>query len=321
MRVVDKVKRRIPWPAVVAVFMLGCLGMSIAGYTETYNFYFDKKKTDEKEGEETQAIVAPVAPTAAPTPIVINNNNTNNVGTPSSVTSNNNTGVATGPTVLPAAVPASPAPVQAPAPVVALPALVAPSPVVVTAPASTSGVFARPADISPWRMSLTGMAFLQEAPKAYVSSGEIQFYKKLEPTWGGLLSVGYNFSRSVSMNLYGGLRVADYAHKRTYAHLGADLEFMPFRIPISERHDLLQFGFLFGGSTAMAAGPKYIGSTSQSVTGQSRSAYYGSNTDNWGSLHAGVRLNINIAPEFGITTSARANLGYVLLEGGIVARL
>ena len=201
MRVAQKVKRRLSWSAIVTVFMLGVLGMSVAGYSETYNFYFEKKKTEGKE--EESAPVVPQAPPAAAAPIVINNNNTNNVGTPSANTTNNNTGVATGPTILPQATTTGPT-------------LVAPSTLVTT----ESGAFARPSERSPWRMAVTGMAFLQEYPKSYVSQGEKKSYKNLEPTWGGLLTVGYNFSRFFGVSVYGGLRVTDFANKKTYGHLG-----------------------------------------------------------------------------------------------------
>ncbi len=296
-----KAKRRLPWPALMVLFLLGALGMSVAGYSETYNFYFEKKKTEGKDEEEAAPVVPP--PAQVPTPIVINNNNTNNVGTPAAVTTNNNAGVAS-------------APVGAPA---SLPTLVSPAPAPVGETSIVTAAFSRPPERSPWRMSLTGMAFFQEYPKSYLSNGEKKSSTAFDPTWGGLLSVGYNFSRFFAVNLYGGLRVADVDTKRVHTHLGADLEFMPFRIPVSERHDIFELGFLLGGSTALAAKNKNTLTTFDSA-GKSVQISSGE-SDNWGRLHVGVRVNINIVPEFGITTSARGNLGSVLIEGGIVARL
>ncbi len=303
MSVVKKWKGQIPWPAIFAVFVLGALGMSVSGYSETYNFYFEKKKPDAEEAGPAAPPTQVVAPAAAPQPIVINN--TNNVGTPTAVTTNN-TGVA----------PIAPvAPVAPVAPILAAP----PAAIVVADPATTRDVFQKAEARSPWHMGLTGMAFLQEYPKSYVSQGEKQSYKSLEPTWGGLVSLGYNFSKTVGINLYGGLRVADFQNKRTYAHLGADLELIPFRISISDRHDLFELGFLFGGSTALAARDNDAQLAQGTLTPSQSSIAKGSG--NWGTIHAGVRVNLNVTPEFGITTSARANLGYILFEGGLSARL
>jgi hypothetical protein len=152
-------------------------------------------------------------------------------------------------------------------------------------------------------MGLTGMLFLQEYPRAHLSQGEKVIYKNLEPSWGGLVSVGYDFSRSFSVNLFGGLRVLEKTEK-TYFHAGVDLELTPFRVPISSRHDLIELGIIFGGSTALAAKGKVPGVD-----------------DNWGTVHVGTRVGINITPEFGITAAARANLGHVMFEGGLTARL
>lgn len=272
---------RAPWHVWFTAVSLGLLMASVNAYSDTYNFYFDKKKkgqeaeesesqkeevVEKKEEEQKQVVNVP----SGQTPIVIHNNN--HVG--------NVTADQTAPVVTPPAPIVTPPPVEGPT---------------LSSGTNLADSLERPSARSPWKISLSAMVVAEEMDRAYSSQGVLTSYNSMEPTVGGLVTLGYSFSRSVGVNLYGGLRVAESA--QSDFHAGVDLEVLPFRIPISKDVDLFELGFLFGGSTAMAA------------------------YDNIGSLHIGVRTNINVASSFGLTAAARANLGYVMVEAGISARI
>ena len=108
---------------------------------------------------------------------------------------------------------------------------------------------------------------------------------------GGVAEMGYLFGKSFGANLFGG------AHGGGRFFAGLEFEFMPFRIPITERWDLFQFGFIAGASTLAHA--------------------YG----NIGSLYGGARAQIGLGPRLGIVASGRVNFGFAMIEAGIITRL
>ncbi|MBI4403175.1 MAG: hypothetical protein HY537_03400 [Deltaproteobacteria bacterium] len=275
-----------------ALLALFFLGISVSLMADTYNFYFSKpsktnptakdenaNETGEKPAEDsapapTQTQPAPKeSATGQTAPIVIHN-----------VNNNNSPGSSLG------------MPTTSPAPAAGLSAPQA-APAVPAGNAVAATVVAPRAERSPWKMALTGMMMLDNYEYQYSSpSGKDFTYSSKSTNWGGLVSVGYSFSRVVGLNLYGGAR-SRTPFKDTFHHLGLDLEIIPVRIPVAEDMDIFEFGILAGASNARAA------------------------RENFASAHAGVRVNFNFAKQFGITASGRANLGYMLFEAGLTARL
>ncbi|MEK7691835.1 MAG: hypothetical protein AAB425_12545, partial [Bdellovibrionota bacterium] len=68
-------------------------------------------------------------------------------------------------------------------------------------------------------------------------------------------------------------------------------------ISIWKLYDIIEIGFMAGGSTLARA------------------------KDNWGTLHVGTRLTFNFGSHFGITSSIRANMGYILGDAGLSFRM
>ena len=126
--------------------------------------------------------------------------------------------------------------------------------------------------------------------------GGVERFDSLRLTGGGpMVTLGLSAMRFLDWNFYAGgiYSINDVA----LPFAGLDLELTPFRIRFAETWDLFRLGFFAGGST-LAAVP-----------------------ENMGSLHGGVRASIHLGPAFGITASLRANLGYIMAEGGITASL
>jgi hypothetical protein len=284
--------RTVSWNVLVLISLLFFLWASLAANADVYNFYLSKpgaKKTapppeesasesdSDSESESDETDRKPVAPAAKKDqdlnqrPIIINNvnTNTNNVTPPPAVT----------------AVPVSPPPgIAAPAPVPVAPTALVPS------STNSATVSYPPEGPSKWKFGLAGLLYLPHGS----SYGSYQ--RSASTSVGGLAELGYHFSKSVSLNGYAGLTTGDLkASDNKIA--GLDLEFQPFRVPITDTMDLLQVGVLIGGSTASAA------------------------DDNWGSLHVGARAGLNFSSRFGISTAARINFGHLMFEGGITARL
>jgi hypothetical protein len=107
------------------------------------------------------------------------------------------------------------------------------------------------------------------------------------------VSLAYSITRALALNTYASF--GEY-HGNQKLYGGAEIEFLPVRWQLS-KWDPITFGILFGGST-LAAAP-----------------------GNLGTLHAGLRLNINPIKELGITGALRGNAGYMSVEFGVTVRL
>lgn len=134
-------------------------------------------------------------------------------------------------------------------------------------------------ELSPFKMGLSATAFSRDRNPI-----------------GGLLSLSWYPSRVLGFTAFGGAQY-DNNQLASNPYAGLDLEFRPFRLPVTETYDLFQFGFLAGATTL--------------------GGYHG----NSGSLHLGARVDINLGSTFGITAATRFNLDYAMFEAGIVTRL
>ncbi|OFZ83189.1 MAG: hypothetical protein A2583_01880 [Bdellovibrionales bacterium RIFOXYD1_FULL_53_11] len=121
--------------------------------------------------------------------------------------------------------------------------------------------------------------------------------------YGGVVGIGYQFTKDLGINAYGGgTRVNDAFPYRGTVHkpaffAGGELEVMPVRISLGRFEDLLQFGAMIGASS------------------------FRRSEENIGSLHAGLRLNLNFGHGWGLSTAVRGNLGYLQSEAGLLIRL
>lgn len=169
---------------------------------------------------------------------------------------------------------------------VTVPQVSAPPPVEVATSASSEAVIqARPnEDRTHWRFG-AGVLMAPGATRLDGSGAET----------GAVISLGLDFTRWFGVNLYTGGLVYNSGSPEMHFYGGTDLEIRPFRISIGKL-DVLELGLLVGGSTVVA------------------------DYENWGSLHAGGRATLSFDKHFGITVAARANLGTVLFEGGLVTR-
>lgn len=342
-KVSSKSKPRFPWHAAIAVLCLFLLGISVNAYADQYNFYFSKPKKsskgkqkpdaqveqqEEENNEETPeepvekkttaakdvppppvetAPVIPPPPATVATeekkPEMQSHNQTLTIPAgqqaPIIINNTNNVGVA------PAPAPVAPAPVAEPVKPttdVKGPSTNVEANLVLPTKQELEAVAVIPREKrSPWKLATSAAVMFQDFHHNYSSSnyGAGHYYQDFttrDATYGGMVTLGYEFTKFLGISVYGGARYAP-TNDRAYLHAGADLEFLPLRIPIRESWDLLQFGIIAGASTAFAA------------------------NDNIGTFHGGARLNINFGRHFGVTSSVRANLGYVMVEGGLVTRL
>lgn len=255
------------WAIVAASLLLLCF--SVTATCDTYNFYFEPKKKGQEPGAEAEQ--------AAPQPA-------------------------------PPATPAQPAP-QAPAPASSAPGT-APQPIVihnnnnfgspVPPQAAPSGplttVATESGGRSPFRLGIGALLSIEEFRVATVNQGRLDSYRRTSDIWGGLLTLGYDFTRGFRTSVFGGVRSMPYEKSSSFL-AGLDLEFVPFRIAANERWDVFELGLLVGASTIA------------------------SSRDGIGSLHGGARINVNMAERLGITLSGRANLGHITFEAGFITRL
>ncbi len=274
--------QRYIWQLWVALVCLFIMGMSVSAYSDTYNFFFKKGKKQESQkqsseeeeeggdGEESKPQVAnSPAPTAAQggqavtangkSPIVINNYNQNNNGVPSPK-----------PDIAQASEPSLPEKLSN----------------------QLHTFLTRPErERSPWKLTLAVPVINGNRTYTYYN-GQTETTGSYRSThWGALVGLGYNFSQGLAANLYGGAGL-DYKWMA-----GLDLELIPFRIPVSETLNILELGFIVGGST-LAAAPGNIGS-----------------------LHGGARISVNPSNQFGLTGSVRGNLGMWIAEVGLTTRI
>ncbi|MBI1862281.1 MAG: hypothetical protein HYR96_15310 [Deltaproteobacteria bacterium] len=114
----------------------------------------------------------------------------------------------------------------------------------------------------------------------------------------GSIGLGYQISKTVAIDGYAGaVGEALYSDQKfRYPYAGIDLIWMPFRLSFTESWDLVQLGFIAGGTTLV---PRQ---------------------DNIGTLHGGVTAALSLGPNFSIVGACKANLAFVDLEAGIVTR-
>ncbi len=313
-------KRHLNWKIIIAS-LVAYLATSGTAYADNYNFFFTKppkknknhqpvisdedeaaseenaeeSETPEEEKVERTPVVPP--PSAAQTspntqtvtipntqqPIIINN--TNNVGYPSPYPSAGpGSEMRVNPLTLdPPSIKSEPAPL--------------PSTTYDLESRSSAAVL--PAYQEPnrsnWRMGLSGIMLVSDAKKAYSSYGLLNTYDSSTNSWGGLVTLGWDVTKVIGFNFYGGASHNSDYDKLT-PHYGADLQIMPLKIP-AKNFDLVEFGFLVGASNIL------------------------SNRDHVGAMHVGAKLNLNFGREYGFTASTRANIGHYLFEAGFVARI
>lgn len=288
--------KRMSWRLTVLT-VIAYFASSGNAYADNYNFYFTKppkkkgqqteqmQENSDESSEEEEVAKEPVTP---PPPLV--NPNTQTLTVPSSqqpiiINNTNNVGYPTQPSV----------------PLAPLTREAQPEPEAFHdyRPDTKVSTLVLPAyqeqPRSNWRMGLSGILLLSEVTRAYESSGSLYTYDSKEENWGGLVTLGWDITKVMGLNFYGGATHGNYPSKVNF-HYGADLQLMPLRVPL-KNFDLIEFGFLVGGSNIMAA------------------------RDNVGTLHAGAKLNVNFGKDYGFTASTRANFGHFLFEAGFVARI
>lgn len=267
MEIINFVRR---WWRMIALLVCGGL-FTINAYAGTYNFYFsDKNKKHKEEAVETDAENEsdeqeskqpasndPVKTAASQQPIIINNVNNND---------NTNKNVvgqpvpqSTGPSAVPAVASVSPA---------------APEP-----PSFSEAVVERPSRPNKFRFRLAGGHMNQKVDR-YV----------------GTIGFGVQIAKTFAIDAYGGGLMGSNMNQKIQPYAGIDLTWTPFRLSFTESWDILQVGFVLGGTTLQAR------------------------SDNVGTLHGGFAANLSLGPNFSLFSTLKANLAYVGIEGGIVTR-
>ncbi len=139
----------------------------------------------------------------------------------------------------------------------------------------------------PFRFSLTATGAKASSSDFVYDNGD---------SVGLLLGLGWAPSRLVEWKAFAGVQQG-ITHGGTTPYVGTDLEFTPFRIGFADTWDLFRLGF-FAGASTLAAAPENIGS-----------------------FHFGTRATVQLGAGFGVTAGVRANMGYVMFEGGLTASL
>lgn len=145
---------------------------------------------------------------------------------------------------------------------------------------------------TPWRIALGGLV-AGIGTKAIVDGGAA--IRDKQTARGGLVSLGYDFTRIVGVTAFTGGVTADSIDDVRLV-VGGDVQFLPFRLPIAGS-DVFELGMLGGASNLLSAGSDRVG---------------------W---HVGARANVNLARTFGFTAVTRANGNFWMFEAGVTARL
>lgn len=281
----ERVQKMMRWKLAALIVTGLSLILSVSAYSDTYNFYFDKKKNkkqveetkpeeetaSEETGEEKAENDGEIAPSnadskvyrAGQVPIIINNTNTNTVNPGNSVTPME----------------------QAVTPIAPV------NPVAELSSSATVEPVASQFKPSHWRLGTSVVRYTPQNVYPLDSNAR----------YGGLVSLAYDNHRGIALNLYSHLLLAGSGRKDTGdVHLGADLEILPIRsgmYSVGREYTVFELGPVIGASTLMAQGNNLV------------------------SLHVGGRMNWYFNETMGVTFVARANLGYVMFDSGILVRL
>lgn len=148
-----------------------------------------------------------------------------------------------------------------------------------------------------FRLSLGGV-MLQQSSQSQAASYYSTYYgtSSVPAQYGGMVSLGYHFTQSVGVTLFGG-SLTSSADPFSQLFGGGELELLPIRLSVGRLEDLVELGGLVGLSTLSPADTnKFSG-------------------------HVGARLNINLGREWAVTSVARLNLAYQMYEAGLVFRM
>ena len=114
---------------------------------------------------------------------------------------------------------------------------------------------------------------------------------------GGMFSAAYYFEKQIGINLFGG-----FLPKEEF-FAGGELELIPLQLKVFDLDRFIEAGLMLGAMS--------LGKTKTQD----------------GTLHAGVRLNVNMGPRFGLSStlrtniSGRANTRYYMSQLGLSYRL
>ena len=153
------------------------------------------------------------------------------------------------------------------------------TPAPVAATASTVATVTPPSDVPQrwrWNLAAVGSAPSGRAPDVGLEVG-----------------VNYSLTKYFAWDIYVGAQELNYFHP----YAGADFEFLPLRIPVTDTWAFFQMGLLAGGSTL------------------------GGVRGNIGSLHIGAKAALNLTESFGIGSTFRINYGYKAVTLGLICQL
>lgn len=146
---------------------------------------------------------------------------------------------------------------------------------------------------SRWRIGFSGLYYPKKDVQDFwfASGSEVS-----DKAYGGAVSVGISLSPRVALAAYGGTVRTSSTMKTQYL-FGMDAEFYPFSSYGGYQTGPVELGLLAGFTTGFFTDNKVV------------------------AIHAGPRLMLNLAKNFGITGSLRASFDYVMGEGGLLIRL
>jgi hypothetical protein len=151
-----------------------------------------------------------------------------------------------------------------------------------------------------WKFGFGAMALVDESAlrKSYLRNWDIDDFNSSVSSSagsvGGIFSLGYRFKPALGLSAFLG-GVKGVMGTQTDVVMGLDLEWVPLRLDVGS-FDLLEVAGLFG----------VLGR----VGGSSK-----------GTAHIGARVNVNLGPNFSLTTAIRANANLAMGELGVAVSL
>ena len=133
--------------------------------------------------------------------------------------------------------------------------------------------------------------------------------------FSGALAIRYSFNKDIGLQIFGGTVQKNFSQSITNTsedwdgeskvlvvgirnwYAGAEITLMPFHLSFGKFENLIDLGALAGGSSLV-----------------------GVNQNNLIAFHGGAKMDVNLTQNWGVQSSVRGNLGFVMASAGLALK-